>query len=150
MTQSFKTYEFENRTGKDADDLHITWGVNAVEVIGVGGVSPADPDAEFTLEETGGRSTLSDIEVDAGDSIKIRIRCERQTAPPETGITYVWTDGGRPLNRPARLAAAPAEPREEDAATVVFHALDLRLAEVLPRLEALETLAHPAPWMEKG
>lgn len=138
MAISRKTYTFRNSTGQDATDLHIRWGVNAVEVIGVGGVAPDDPDADYTLEESGGQSDISDIDVNNGDTIKVRVRTPRRRAPARGGIRYVWTRNGKPLSRPQNLAALDDQPGEVEPALVAVELLDERLSNFADRLERVE------------
>ena len=138
MAVSRKTCTFRNNTGRAVNDLHVRWGGNAVEVIGVDGVSPDDPKAGSTLEESGGQSDLSDIDVNAGESIKVRIRTPRRRAPPARGVRYVWTRNGAPLARPQTLASLEEAPDEAQPALVAVELLEKRLSELADRLELVE------------
>ena len=107
MAKSYRTLEFTNKTGQAADDLHITWNSQGVEVIGVDGKSPEAPDSETTVEESGGESDLSNINVGNNGTIKIRIRTNTRNAPPTKGkpVQFQWTQKGRRIGAPDQLAA---------------------------------------------
>ena len=107
MAKSYRTLEFTNKTGQAADDLHITWNAQGVEVIGVDGKSPDAADSEITLEESGGESDLSNINVGNNGTIKVRIRTNNRNAPPTAGkpIRFQWTKKGKAIGAADQLAA---------------------------------------------
>lgn len=139
MGRSYKTYEFTNKSGKDANDIHITWGMNGVEVIGVDGVSPAAPDADFTLEETGGISIISDHDVAKDGKLRVRVKSNSPKAPPQPKkkIVYFWTLDGARISKNAVLASLDEEePKEEDdkAAIMMF---DSQIDELCEKIDKL-------------
>jgi len=138
MAKSYKTFEFTNKSGKDANDIHITWGMNGVEVIGVDGVSPDAPDAEFTLEETGGSSNISDHDVDKDASVKVRVRTNNATAPPQKRkkIVYYWTLDGKRISKDAVLVSLEQE-EADDGDEVAMRMFDRQMDELCEKVDKL-------------
>ncbi|WP_428526191.1 hypothetical protein [Roseibium sp.] len=102
MARSFKNYEFTNDSGKKANDLHIIWGITSVEVIGVDGVKPDDPKADYSLSETGGKSDISEHEVEKNGTVKVRIKTPHLVPPKR--VKYQWTLDGKAISKLKTIA----------------------------------------------
>ena len=132
---SYKTHEIKYNQPKgfkdNANDLTIKTSAQ-VEVIGVDGVGPGDPKAEYTLEGDGtGDLKIRDIDKADGDTLKIRLKNAGRPAARLT--TVFWTRDGKAIPKSTELLTTVAIDAPEEAVLVVEEAL----GPVFKRLECL-------------
>jgi hypothetical protein len=101
---SHKTFKVKNNSG-DANDLHLDFD-KEVDVQGVDGVAPTDPNAEYTLEGDGSSTLdLEDIDVASGKQLKIRVKARGNKPSINLARSY-WTNNGNRLATDPALAQA--------------------------------------------
>jgi hypothetical protein len=112
---SYKTFKFRNNTSQDANDIHIEFDMQ-VEVKGVDGVSPSDPNAKYTLEGDGtGSIDISSIDKKKGDSIEVRIKGNGRNAPTVRRVH--WTKDGKNIGNATTVAMTFPVPEKVIALT---------------------------------
>ncbi|MTI42754.1 hypothetical protein JM93_00957 [Roseibium hamelinense] len=134
MARSFKTYKFKNDSGTKANDLHIIWGITSVEIIGVDGIKPDDPKADYSLSETGGKSDIGEHEVAKGETVKVRVKTPHLVPPKR--VRYQWTFDGKAISKFATIAFE--DPDEDDTPEeVAVRRFEERMDVLSDRLEML-------------
>ncbi len=132
---SYKTHEIKYNQPKgfkgNANDLTIKTNPQ-VEVIGVDGVAPGDPKAEYTLEGDGTRE-LKIRDIDKGDGETLKIRLKNAGRPAARLTTVFWTKDGTPIPKSTEVLTTVAIDAPEEAVLVVEEAL----GPVFKRLESL-------------
>ena len=140
---SYTTNEFrynQPEGGPDeANDITIVYDTQ-VEILGVDGVAPGDPTADYTLEGDGSRNIkISDIEKSNDETIEVRVKGSGRTAPSVKQA--FWTRDGQRIPRAlSQLAAAPID-TGLDPVSVALDAVEPLRLEIKHLTRCVESLA---------
>lgn len=139
---SYKTHEFRynKREGgpDEANDITIVFSAQ-VEVVGVDGVAPADPKADYTLEGDGSKNIkITDIEKSNDETIKVRVKGSGRNAPTVTRA--FWTKDGQRIPRSlSQLALDPID-ADLDPVTVALDTFEPLMLEIKNLSRCVELL----------
>lgn len=101
------SFRITNKTNATAYDIHLEFksdneGSNSkTKILGLDGVSPTSPDAHFSVdgEEYDNPKSITNIKVDNGKSIDIRVQNKGKNLPEIDAMKSYWTDNrGQPVN----------------------------------------------------
>ena len=144
---SYKTHEFRYNQPKggpnEANDITIVFNAQ-VEVVGVDGVAPDDPKADYTLEGDGSANIkISDIEKSNDETIKVRVKGSGRTAP--TVKQAFWTDDdGKRIPKALSQLAADSIDADLDPVAVALDTFEPLMLEIKNLSRCVELLTNSA------
>jgi len=90
---NYGNYEIKNDTGKKVNDLHLQ-PTEALDVIGVDGVAPDDPNAQYNVEASGSAEiSITDLPIGAGGRCTVRLGTPSSAKLPK--LRAYWTIDGK-------------------------------------------------------